>query len=72
MVKRRAATPMIIQFQPQKFAVFSSTQKLKSWEDLLVKNVGLKRRVATALRHAVSENGGTCCESGSTNDCDVD
>lgn len=72
MAKGKAASPMILQFQPDKFSVYSSAQKLREWECLLVKKVGLKKSVAGALRRAVSENGGTCCESNSTNDCDVD
>ncbi len=72
MAKEQNVTPMVLQFQPEKFAVFSSAKKLKSWEDLLVKKAGLRQPVAAAMRRAVSENGGTCCESGGTNDCDVD
>ena len=68
----KAKQPLIMTFQPDKFTVFGTSAKLKQWEDLLVKKVGLKRTVAEAMRRAISENGGTCCESGGTNDCDAD
>jgi hypothetical protein len=69
---KKSTTPLVLHFQPEKFTVFGTTAKLKQWESLLVKRVGLKSALASALQEAVSENGGTCCESGGTNDCDVD
>jgi hypothetical protein len=68
----KSKQPLVMAFQPEKFTVMGSSAKLKQWENLLVKRVGLKPAVAKAMRAAISENGGTCCESGGTNDCDAD
>lgn len=64
--------PVILQFQPDRFHIAETPEQLKSWESLLQERVGLPSRVADALSRLAGENGGTCCESGSTDDCDVD
>jgi hypothetical protein len=64
--------PVVIHFQPSEFSILKAPEDLKLWEELLVSRVGLKAAVASAIVHSIEGNGGTCCESGSTNDCDQD
>lgn len=45
---------------------------LRKWESLLVERVGVSADVGRAITEAIAVNGGTCCESGSTDDCDED
>jgi hypothetical protein len=64
--------PVILQFQPDRFHIAETPEQLKNWESVLQKRVGLPASVAETLARRAGENGGTCCESGSTDDCDVD
>lgn len=72
MAKRAKRVPVVMHFQPRKFTKFGSAAKLKEWENLLTRRVGMKRAVAHSLLESVIASGGTCCESGDTNDCDID
>jgi hypothetical protein len=60
--------PVVLNFQPKEFSILTEPEDLQVWQKLLVEEVGLDAKVVDALR----SNAGTCCESGSTNDCDVD
>ena len=64
--------PVIFTFQPQEFAVLDDPEDLRQWESLLVERVGVSADVGRAITQAIAANGGTCCESGSTDDCDED
>lgn len=64
--------PVIFTFQPQEFSVLDDPEDLRKWESLLVERVGVSADVGRAITEAIAANGGTCCESGSTDDCDED
>lgn len=64
--------PVIMNFQPKTFAILESPEDLRRWEAMLVERVGLTGTVGKRIAEETLSNGGTCCESGNTNDCDVD
>lgn len=64
--------PVVLHFQPKEFSILTDPEDLREWESLLVERTGVDAKVGEALRGALGNNGGTCCESGSTDDCDVD
>jgi hypothetical protein len=70
-VSSPGAKPIILAFQPDAFSIADTPEMLRAWESAAVERFALPQAVATALSEATL-NGGTCCESGATNDCDVD
>jgi hypothetical protein len=68
----RYPTPVVMQFQPEQFSVMETKEDLKRWESDLARRVGMSPTLARRFVEAVETNGGTCCESGDTNDCDAD
>jgi hypothetical protein len=68
----RHKQPVVLHFQPQQFAVLEDPADLRAWESLLIERVGLPGSIGRAISESFGSNGGTCCESGDTNDCDVD
>jgi hypothetical protein len=68
----RRRQPVVFHFQPQTFALLDDPEDLRKWESLLVNRVGVSADVGRAISEAIAANGGTCCESGSTDDCDED
>jgi hypothetical protein len=64
--------PIVLAAQPEKFTLFDSAAKLREWEKFAVEKFGLKSSIAKGITGAVAQNGGSCCESGRTDDCDVD
>jgi hypothetical protein len=64
--------PVVFNFQPQEFSLLEDPEDLRKWESLLVERVGFSAAVGRAISEAIAANGGTCCESGSTDDCDED
>jgi hypothetical protein len=63
--------PAILQFQPESFTIIEKEEHLPLWEELLKQKVGLKILPKDFAKNIFKE-GGTCCESGGTNDCDQD
>jgi hypothetical protein len=70
-LRERRASPVILTFQPDVFFVAESPEQLRAWEELATRRFNVPTRVVEAIRVTV-DNGGTCCESGDTNDCDAD
>jgi hypothetical protein len=70
--RSRNRRPVLLHFQPENFSIIESPSDLRKWEELMVQRVGIDAKVAAAITQAASENGSSCCESGSTDDCDVD
>lgn len=68
----RYAQPLIMNFQPTSFKILEDPEDLRMWEGLLIENVGLRGIVGKNIAEEIFANGGTCCESGNTNDCDQD
>jgi hypothetical protein len=68
----RVPNPVLLHFQPEQFTLVEGPDELRKWEELLVQRVGVNATVGRAIIDAMRTNGGTCCESGDTNDCDVD
>lgn len=64
--------PLILHFQPTSFKILEDPEDLRKWESLLIENVGLRGIVRENIAQEIFANGGTCCESGNTNDCDQD
>lgn len=69
---REHPQPVVLSFQPQTFAILKDPEDLRLWERDLAKRVGLSSSLDKQIADDLIANGGTCCESGSTNDCDVD
>lgn len=70
-LRQRRSTPVILTFQPESFFVAESPEQLGAWEKLATSRFNMPSRVVEAIRKSV-DSGGTCCESGDTNDCDAD
>lgn len=68
----RYSQPLIMNFQPTSFKILDDPEDLRKWESLLIENVGLRGIVGKGIADEIHANGGTCCESGNTNDCDQD
>jgi hypothetical protein len=69
-LRSSGAKPVILVFQPDSFAVADTPEKLQAWQKLAVETFAVPQSLADVM--TLPENGGTCCESGETNDCDVD
>ena len=70
--KPKFSEPVILAVQPQKFTTFSSPAKLVEWEELATKTFGVPASAAKGFTAAARGGAGTCCESGASNDSDVD
>jgi len=68
----RFPKPIIFNFQPSSFKIMDDPEDLRLWESSMVENVGLRGIVGKRIADEIHANGGTCCESGNTNDCDQD
>jgi hypothetical protein len=64
--------PIVLHFQPEQFSLMETKEDLQQWETDLARRVGMQPSVARRFVEATQLNGGTCCESGDTNDCDAD
>ena len=64
--------PVIMNFQPETFKILEDPEELRIWEQLLIEKVGLRSSVGRNIADEIHANGGTCCESGNSNDCDED
>ena len=70
-LRERRASPVILTFQPDSFFVAESPEQLRAWEEMATKRFNMPERVIEIIVRG-GQNGGTCCESGDTNDCDAD
>lgn len=68
----RFSKPVVLHFQPTTFKVLEDPEDLRLWEAMLIERVGLRGVVGKQIAEELHANGGTCCESGNTNDCDQD
>ena len=64
--------PVIFNFQPTTFKILEDPEDLRIWESVMVEQVGMRGIVGKQIADEIFANGGTCCESGGTNDSDVD
>jgi hypothetical protein len=69
---KKFGQPVILVAQPEKFTLFGTPAKLVEWERLAGQRFGLQSAVTNGLVEAARGGAGSCCESGATNDCDVD
>ena len=70
-LRKSGSAPVVLVFQPDSFTVAETPEQLKEWERLATASFDVPSRVAGRFSE-LAQNGGTCCESGDTNDCDVD
>jgi hypothetical protein len=70
-LRERRASPVILTFQPDTFFVAESPEQLRAWQEMATKRFGMPERVIEVIVKT-TDSGGTCCESGDTNDCDAD
>jgi hypothetical protein len=70
-LRSRSSSPVILTFQPEAFYVAESPEQLRAWEAMATQRFAVPERVVELIIKGAG-NGGTCCESGDTNDCDVD
>lgn len=69
---RKYPQPVVLDFQPETFSLLEDPEDLRRWERDLAQHVGISSALDKRIAEDLVANGGTCCESGSTNDCDVD
>jgi hypothetical protein len=67
----RRSRPVILSFQPDTFFVAESPEEIRAWQEMATKRFGMPERVIEVIVRT-TDSGGTCCESGDTNDCDAD